>query len=32
MNAEFSWANVKGGDGLEGMGVRWEDNIKADVR
>jgi len=32
MNAEFSWANVKGRGDLEGMGVRWEDNIKADVR
>jgi hypothetical protein len=32
MHAEFSWADVKEGDGLEGLGVRWEDNIKVDVR
>lgn len=32
MHVEFSWANVKEGDGLEGFGVRWEDNIKVDVR
>ena len=28
MHAEFSWVNVKEWDGSEGMGVRWEDNIK----
>jgi hypothetical protein len=32
MGAEFSWANIKEGDGLEGLGVRWEHNTKVDVR
>jgi hypothetical protein len=32
MHAEFSWASVKEGDGLEGLGVSWEDNIQVDVR
>jgi hypothetical protein len=32
VHAEFSWANVKEGGGLQELSVIWEDIIKVDVR